>query len=104
MQRQVELIGAAWGLGGPEPGCAEAPAVLTPLVIGELQRCGVPLRAGPVLSPSRTERRRPLAVSKLCSLLGSAGGGSLPRGHPAFALGGGPSCGGGARAGGGPFL
>ena len=32
MQRQIELIGAAWGLGGPEPGCAEAPATLIPLV------------------------------------------------------------------------
>src|SRR5262245_62966433 len=31
MQRQIELIGAAWGLGGADPGCAAAPALLVPL-------------------------------------------------------------------------
>src|SRR5205809_4692920 len=99
MQRQVELIGAAWGLGGPEPGCAEAPAVLTPLVIGELQRCGVPLRAGPILSPSRTERRRQLAVSKLCGLLASAVADSIHRGALPCVLGGDHSCAGGTWSG-----
>src|SRR3989442_14042258 len=104
MQRQVELIGAAWGLGGPEPGCAEAPAVLTPLVIGELQRCGVPLRAGPILSPSRAERRRQLAVSKLCGLLASAVADSPPRGRLPGVLGGGHSRAGRPRTGGGRSL
>src|SRR2546429_8747463 len=95
MQRQVELIGAAWGLGGAEPGCAEAPAVLTPLVIEQLQRCGVALRAGPILSPSRTERRKQLAVSKLCGLLASAVAALLPRGPPPRGLRGGHNRGGG---------
>src|SRR5947209_5083314 len=99
MQRQVELIGAAWGLGGPEPGCAEAPAVLTPLVIEQLQRCGVPLRAGPILSPSRTERRRQLAVSKLCGLLASAVADAISRGHLPCVLGGDHSCAGGTWTG-----
>src|SRR5213083_142434 len=99
MQRQVELIGSACGLGGPEPGCAEAPAVLTPLVIGELQRCGVPLRAGPILSPSRAERRRQLAVSKLCGLLASAVADSLQRGRLPCVLGGDHSCAGGTWTG-----
>ena len=99
MQRQVELIGAAWGLGGAEPGCAEAPAVLTPLVIEQLQRCGVALRAGPILSPSRTERRKQLAVSKLCGLLASAVADSLQRGHLPCVLGGDHSCAGGTWTG-----
>ena len=99
MQRQVELIGAAWGLGGPEPGCAEAPAVLTPLVMSELERCGVPLHAGPILSPSRTERRRQLAVSKLCGLLASAVADAMERGHLPCVLGGDHSCAGGTWTG-----
>jgi arginase len=99
MQRQIELIGAAWGLGGPEPGCAEAPAALTPLLVDELQRCGVPLRAGPILSPSPTERRRQLAVSKLCGLLASAVADSLARGNLPCVLGGDHSCAGGTWTG-----
>src|SRR5205809_1596662 len=99
MQRQVELIGAAWGLGGPEPGCAEAPAVLTPLVIAELQRCGVSLRSGPILSPSHTERRKQFAVSKLCGLLASAVADSMQRGHLPCVLGGDHSCAGGTWTG-----
>ena len=99
MQRQVELIGAAWGLGGPEPGCAEAPAVLTPLLVEQLQRCGVPLRAGPILSPARSERRRELAVSKLCGLLASAVADAMQRGCLPCVLGGDHSCAGGTWTG-----
>ena len=99
MERQVELIGAAWGLGGPEPGCAEAPAVLAPLLVSELQRCGVPLHAGPILSPVRTERRRQLAVSRLCGLLASAVAAALARGRLPCVLGGDHSCAGGTWTG-----
>ena len=45
MQRQVELIGAAWGLGGADPGCAEAPAALAPLLAARLEQCGAPSAA-----------------------------------------------------------
>ena len=99
MERQVELIGAAWGLGGPEPGCAEAPAVLAPLLIEQLQRCGVPLQAGPILSPAPTERRKQLAVSKLCGLLASAVADALSRGRLPCVLGGDHSCAGGTWTG-----
>jgi arginase len=99
MQRQVELIGAAWGLGGPEPGCAEAPAVLAPLLVEELHRCGVPLQAGPTLGPSRTERRKQLAVSRLCALLASAVADAVKRGRLPCVLGGDHSCAGGTWAG-----
>jgi arginase len=99
MERQVELIGAAWGLGGPEPGCAEAPAVLAPLLVNELQRCGVPLHAGPMLSPARTERRKQLAVSRLCGLLASAVADALARGRLPCVIGGDHSCAGGTWTG-----
>jgi len=99
MQRQVELIGAAWGLGGPEPGCAEAPAALMPLVVEELGRCGLPITAGPILSPSPTERRKQLAVSRLCGLLASAVAESRRRGRLPCVLGGDHSCAGGTWTG-----
>jgi arginase len=99
MDRQVELIGAAWGLGGPEPGCAEAPAVLAPLLVEELQRCGMPLVAGPILSPAPTERRRQLAVSKLCGLLAAAVADALTQGRLPCVLGGDHSCAGGTWTG-----
>src|SRR6267143_503027 len=72
MQRQVELIGAAWGLGGVDPGCADAPAVLAPLLLSRLREYGIPTLPGPILRPSPTERRKQVAVSRLCSLLASA--------------------------------
>src|SRR4051812_38101613 len=99
MQRQVELIGAAWGLGGPEPGCAEAAAVLAPLLVAELQRCGMPLVAGPILGPSRTERRKQLAVSRLCGLLASAVADAIAHGRLPCVLGGDHSCAGGTWTG-----
>ena len=99
MERQVELIGAAWGLGGPEPGCAEAPAVLAPLLVEELQRCGTPLAAGPILSPARSERRKQLAVSKLCGLLAAAVADALAHGRLPCVLGGDHSCAGGTWTG-----
>src|SRR3954470_9474536 len=99
MQRQVELIGAAWGLGGPEPGCAEAAAVLAPLLVAELQRCGMPLLAGPILGPSRTERRKQLAVSRLCGLLASAVADAVAHGRLPCVLGGDHSCAGGTWTG-----
>jgi arginase len=99
MRRHVELIGAAWGLGGPEPGCAEAPGALMPLLLAELERCGVPVQPGALLSPSRTERRKQLAVSKLCGLLASAVAASLRCGRLPCVLGGDHSCAGGTWTG-----
>src|ERR1051325_2004325 len=99
MQRQVELIGAAWGLGGPEPGCAEAPDALTPLIAAELERAGMAVRGGPILRPSSTERRKQLAVSRLCGLLASAVAESRRRGRLPCVLGGDHSCAGGTRTG-----
>src|SRR6266571_8008327 len=99
MQRQVEVIGAAWGLGGADPGCAEAPTVLAPLLAARLQQCGVPVMPGPMLQPLNTERRKQFAVAKLCGLLGSAVADSLRRGRLPCVLGGDHSCAGGTWSG-----
>src|SRR4051812_2042538 len=99
MQRQIELIGAAWGLGGPEPGCAEAPAALIPLVAAEMQRCGVAANTGPILSPLRTERRKQLPGTQLCGPPASAVADSIHRGHLPCVLGGDHSCAGGTWSG-----
>ena len=72
MQRQIELIGAAWGLGGADPGCAQAPALLAPLLEERLRGCGAQPLPGPMLSTFPNERRKQLAVSRLCGLLAAA--------------------------------
>jgi len=99
MQRQIELIGAAWGLGGADPACAEAPAVLAPLLAARLEQCGVPSVPGPMLRAMPSERRKQFAVSKLCGLLGSAVADASRRGRLPCVLGGDHSCAGGTWSG-----
>ncbi len=99
MQRQVELIGAAWGLGGADPGCADAPAALAPLLSARLAACGRPPVPGPMLRPLGAERRKQVAVSRLCGLLGSAVANALRQGRLPCVLGGDHSCAGGTWAG-----
>src|SRR5439155_1606888 len=99
MQRQVELIGAAWGLGGVDPGCADAPAVLAPLLLSRLREYGIPTLPGPILRPSPTERRKQVALSRLCSLLASAVADSLRHGRLPCVLGGDHTCAGGTWTG-----
>jgi arginase len=99
MRRQVELIGAAWGLGGADPACGDAPGVLAPLVAARLAACGAQVAAGPILRPAATERRKQFAVSKLCGLLASAVAESRRRGRLPCILGGDHSCAGGTWSG-----
>jgi len=99
MQRQVELIGAAWGLGGADPGCAEAPAVLAPLVARRLEECGVPAHVGPVIAPASGERRKTSAVSKLCGQLATAVADARREGRLPCVIGGDHSCAGGTWSG-----
>jgi arginase len=99
MQRQIELIGAAWGLGGADPGCAEAPAVLAPLLAARLARCGIPARVGPILEPPAGERRKAFAVSKLCRELAGAVAAARRYGRLPCVLGGDHTCAGGTWTG-----
>jgi arginase len=99
MQRQIQLIGAAWGLGGADPGCADAPAKLAPLVTARLERMGIVPTPGPMLQAQPSERRKQFAVSKLCGLLASAVTDAMRRGHLPCVLGGDHSCAGGTWSG-----
>ena len=99
MQRQIELIGAAWGLGGADPGCAEAPRALIPLLQQRLDQCRVAAFAGPILEPSAGERRRQFAVSKLCGELAAAVAAARQRGRLPCVIGGDHSCAGGTWTG-----
>src|SRR2546426_6666387 len=99
MQRQVELISAAWGLGGVDPGCADAPAVLAPLLLSRLREYGIPTLPGPILRPAPPGRANQVAVSRLCSLLASAVADSLRHGRLPCVLGGDHTCAGGTWTG-----
>ncbi len=93
------MIGAAWGLGGADPGCAQAPEVLAPLLGARLRECGAEVIEGPMLRASGSERRKQAAVSRLCGLLGSAVADSLRRERLPCVLGGDHSCAGGTWSG-----
>jgi arginase len=99
MQRQIELIGAAWGLGGADPGCAQAPAVLVPQLAQRLAAYGVGTSAGPILEPAPGERRKQYAVSRLCGQLAAAVADARRRGHLPCVIGGDHSCAGGTWTG-----
>jgi arginase len=98
-QRQVELIGAAWGLGGADPGCAEAPAALIPLLAQRLGEYGIEVRRGPILEPAPGERRRQFAVSRLCSQLAAVVADARRAGRLPCVIGGDHSCAGGTWSG-----
>jgi arginase len=99
MQRQIELIGAAWGLGGADPGCAQAPEALIPLIERRLARCGEAVVVGPTLHPPAAERRREAAVSRLCGMLASAVAEAMRRARLPCVIGGDHSCAGGTWTG-----
>jgi len=99
VQRQIELIGAAWGLGGADPGCAEAPAVLMPLLAQRFTALGMQSFAGPVLAPAPGERRKQFAVSRLCGELAAAVAGARRHGRLPCVLGGDHTCAGGTWTG-----
>lgn len=92
MQRQVELIGAAWGLGGAHPGCAHAPERLMPMIGERLRERGADVLQGPLIAAPPGERRREAAVSRLCARLGSAVADACRAGRLPCVVGGDHSC------------
>lgn len=99
VQRQIELIGAAWGIGGADPACADAPGMLAPALAARLAARGVAAMPGPMLRAAGRERRKQAAVSRLCGLLGSAVADAMRRGRLPCVLGGDHSCAGGTWTG-----
>ena len=99
MQRQIEVIGAAWGIGGADPATAQAPALLAPLLEERLRACGAEPLPGPMLSTFPNERRKQLAVSRLCWLLAAAVAESVRKSRLPVVLGGDHSCAGGTWCG-----
>jgi arginase len=95
MQRQIELIGAAWGIGGAHPGCADAPAKLVPLLQARLRGA----EPGPILHPFPGERRKQVAVSRLCQHLAGAVADARRAGRLPCVIGGDHSCAGGTWSG-----
>ena len=93
------MIGAAWGLGGADPGCAEAPAVLVPQLAQRLAACGVSALSGPILAPPPGERRKQYAVSRGCRDLAAAVAEARRRGRLPCVIGGDHSCAGGTWTG-----
>jgi arginase len=99
VERQVEVIGAAWGLGGADPGCADAPDVLAPLVAERLRACGAAVSFGAVLRPATTDRRKQAVVSRLCGSLAAEVAQAVRCGRVPCVLGGDHSCAGGTWSG-----
>lgn len=99
MQRHIELIGAAWGLGGADPGCAEAPDALIPLLARRLAECGARVLVGPTHHPPSNERRKEAAVSKLCAALASSVAATMRQARFPCVIGGDHTCAGGTWAG-----
>ncbi|HWA39847.1 MAG TPA: arginase [Burkholderiales bacterium] len=99
MERHIEVIGAAWGLGGADPGCADAPDVLAPRLLRRLQECGVAASAGPIVRAPAPGRNKAATVGRLCGELASAVAAALRGGRLPCVLGGDHSCAGGTWSG-----
>jgi len=99
MQRHIELIGAAWGLGGADPGCAEAPEALIPVLAQRLAQRGAKVIVGPTHHPPANERRREAAVSRLCATLASSVAAAMRQARFPCVIGGDHTCAGGTWAG-----
>ncbi|HEV7477965.1 MAG TPA: arginase, partial [Burkholderiales bacterium] len=73
--------------------------LLVPLAAKRLQACGAGALAGPMISTWPNERRRQLAVSRLCGLLASAVADSMRKARLPCVIGGDHSCAGGTWTG-----
>lgn len=90
--RRVRLIGFACGLGGADPRCAEAPAVLLAEgLVERLHACGLECETGPILAPDgRGSPRR--QVIRLCTRLAAEVAAALRAGRTPCVIGGDHAC------------
>jgi ornithine--oxo-acid transaminase len=89
--REIELIGVACGLGGADPGCAEAPAALARAGLDQrLSARGVRAGWGAMLVPEPGARRK--AVSALCERLAARVGEAMRAGRFPCVIGGDHAC------------
>jgi arginase len=88
--RPVQLIGAACGLGGADPDCANAPAVLLPGLEALLCSSGVEVVPSVTLSPPAGPKRA--AVGRFCGAVAAAVAGALRAARLPCVLGGDHAC------------
>jgi ornithine--oxo-acid transaminase len=87
--RKIEIIGAAWGLGGADSGCADAPAALAQAGLETLLRArGADVQPGSTFAPAPGEGSGRAAVRRLSLELGAAVGASLRAGRFPCVIGG----------------
>jgi arginase len=99
MPRRIELIGVASGLGGADPGCAQAPARLQASGLeARLRSAGVDARWGALLAPPRRSSVHG-AVAALLSRLAAQVATSVWLGQFPCVIGGDHSCAAGTWAG-----
>jgi len=97
--REVELIGAACGLGGADEGCAAAPALLAASGVAERMReRGIDASWGPIFAPPDTARHHD-AIGELCLRLSSHVAETIRAGRIACVIGGDHACAAGTWAG-----
>lgn len=99
VKRQVEVIGAAWGLGGADPGCADAPDALASPLLKRLRRCGTPVSLGAVVRAPGPTRSKAAVVGRLCGQLAAAVADAVRSDRLPCVLGGDHSCAGGTWSG-----
>lgn len=98
--RRIELIGAACGLGGAEPGCARAPQALAESGLADLLReRGADARWGATLAVERGGRDARRAVSAFCARVAEAVAEALRAGRTPCVIGGDHACAAGSWSG-----
>ncbi len=91
--RRIELIGAACGLGGAEPGCARAPQALAESGLADLLReRGADAHWGATLAVERGGRDARRAVSAFCARVAEAVAEALRAGRTPCVIGGDHAC------------
>lgn len=93
MQRRIDLIGVASGLGGIDADCARAPAHLADAgLVMHLRNAGVDAEWAETLAPVRHGRSSAQTVAQLCARLATTVAASIRGGRLPCVIGGDHSC------------